>query len=93
VQPHVTRAEEAFTTGRGRSLMDAALTLQQDRIRNSADEAFAESLALPENLGSVEQIRRNLRKSITWQPDGTEGKAGDLKHQMVEEALSNHGMV
>jgi len=25
-------------------MLDAALTLQQDRIRNAADEAFAESL-------------------------------------------------
>src|SRR6266404_7816882 len=44
VQPHVTRAEEAVhRLAGGRSLLDAALTLQQDRIRNSADEAFAES--------------------------------------------------
>src|SRR6266851_1364169 len=42
VQPHVTRAEEAVhRLAGGRSLLDAALTLQQDRIRNSADEAFA----------------------------------------------------
>src|SRR6266446_798777 len=43
VQPHLTRAEEAVhRLAGGRSLLDAALTLQQDRIRNSADEAFAE---------------------------------------------------
>src|SRR5229473_1432373 len=46
VVPHVTRAEESMhRLAGGRSLLDAALTLQQDRIRNSADEAFAESLA------------------------------------------------
>src|SRR6266849_922252 len=58
VLPHVSRAEEAVhRLAGGRSLLDAALTLQQDRIRNSADEAFAESLArFRENLGSVEQI-------------------------------------
>src|SRR6266403_4312198 len=67
-QPHVTRAEEAVhQLAGGRSLMDAALTLQQDRIRNSADEAFAESLArFRENLGSVEQILQESSQSITW---------------------------
>src|SRR5208337_2622404 len=46
VQPHITRTEEAVhRLAGGRSLLDAALTMQQDRIRNSADEAFAESLA------------------------------------------------
>src|SRR5260370_32950050 len=57
VQRHVTRAEEAVHRLAGRrSLLDAALTMQQDRIRGSADEAFAESLArFRENLGSVEQ--------------------------------------
>src|SRR6266478_5953580 len=58
VQPHVSRTEEAIhRLAGGRSLLDAALTLQQDRIRNSADEAFAESLGrFRENLGGVEQI-------------------------------------
>src|SRR5258708_5750168 len=67
VQPHVTRAEEAVhRLAGGRSLLDAALTLQQDRIRNSADEAFAESLArFRENLGSVEQIMQESSQSIT----------------------------
>src|SRR5882762_3763851 len=38
VEPHVSRTEEAIhRLAGGRSLLDAALTLQQDRIRNSAD--------------------------------------------------------
>src|SRR6267378_3250111 len=54
VQPHITRTEEAVhRLAGGRSLLDAALTMQQDRIRNSADEAFAEALArFRENLGT-----------------------------------------
>jgi hypothetical protein len=92
VQPHVTRAEEAVhrLVG-GRSLLDAALTLQQDRIRNSADEAFAESLSrFRENLGSVEQILQESSQAITWRNmTELEGKAGDLKHQMVEELLKS----
>jgi hypothetical protein len=64
VQPHVSRTEEAIhRLAGGRSLLDAALTLQQDRIRNSADEAFAEALArFRENSGGVEQILQNHRK-------------------------------
>jgi hypothetical protein len=92
VQPHVTRAEEAVhRLAGGRSLLDAALTLQQDRIRNSADEAFAESLArFRENLGSVEIILQDSSQAITGRNlTELEGKAGDLKHQMVEELLKS----
>jgi hypothetical protein len=92
VQPHVTRAEEAVhRLAGGRSLLDAALTLQQDRIRNSADEAFAESLArFRENLGSVEQILQESSQTITGRNLAElEGKAGDLRHQMVEELLKS----
>src|SRR5260370_40885464 len=75
----------------GRSLLDAALTMQQDRIRNSADEAFAESLArFRENLGSVEQIVQDSSQTIIGKNMAElEGKAGDLKHQMVEELLKS----
>jgi hypothetical protein len=92
VQPHVTRAEEAVhRLAGGRSLLDAALTMQQDRIRNSADEAFAESLArFRENLGSVEQILQDSSQTITGRSlTELEGKAGDLKHQMVEELMKS----
>src|SRR5712691_7445813 len=92
VQPHVTRAEEAVhRLAGGRSLLDAALTMQQDRIRNSADEAFAESLArFRENLGSVEQILQDSSQTIIGQNMAElEGKASDLKHQMVEELLKS----
>jgi hypothetical protein len=92
VVPHVTRAEESVhRLAGGRSLLDAALILQQDRIRNSADEAFAESLArFRENLGSVEQILQDSSQTIIGQNMAElEGKAGDLKHQMVEELLKS----
>src|SRR6266568_1901060 len=92
VQPQVSSAEEAIhRLAGGRSLLDAALTLQQDRIRNSADEAFAESLArFRENLGSVEQILQESSQTITGRNLAElEGKASDLKHQMVEELLKS----
>jgi hypothetical protein len=92
VQPHVARTEEAIhRLAGGRALLDAALTLQQDRIRNSADEAFAESLArFRENLGSVEQILQESAQSITGRSLAElEGKASDLKHEAVEELFKS----
>jgi hypothetical protein len=88
VQPHITQAEEAIhRLAGGRSMVDAALTLQQDRIRTTADEAFAESLAhFRENLGGVEQIMRESSQSITGQSLAElEGKVSDLRHQVVDE--------
>jgi hypothetical protein len=88
VQPHVSRTEEAIhRLAGGRSLLDAALTLQQDRIRNSADEAFAESLGrFRENLGGVEQILQESSQTIIGRNlTELEGKVSDLKHQVVEE--------
>src|SRR6266567_4576782 len=92
VQPHLTRTEEVIQRlAGGRSLFDAALAMHQDRIRNSADEAFAESLAhFRENLGGVEQILQESSQSITWRNlTELEGKAADLKHQVVEELLKS----
>jgi hypothetical protein len=92
VQPHVSQTEEAIhrLVG-GRSMLDAALTLQQDRIRTSADEAFAESLArFRENLGSVEQILQESTQTITGRGlTEMEGKVSDLKHQVIEELLKS----
>ena len=92
VQPHVSRTEEAIhRLAGGRWLLDAALTLQQDRIRNSADEAFADSLArFRENLGSVEQILQESSQTITGRSlTELEGKVSDLKHQVIEELLKS----
>src|SRR5438874_476428 len=48
LEPQITQTEEAIHRLAGsRSMAAAALTLQQDRIRVSTDEAFAESQALP----------------------------------------------
>jgi hypothetical protein len=92
VLPHVTKAEEAVhRLAGGRSLLDAAMTMQQDRIRNSADEAFADSLArFRENLGSVEQILNESAQTITTRNlDELENKAVDLKHHTMEEMFKS----
>jgi hypothetical protein len=88
VAPHIQQTEEAVhRLAGGRSLLDAAMTMQQDRIRNSADDAFAESLArFRENLGTVEQVLNESSHVITSRHlEDLENKASDLKHQSVEE--------
>jgi hypothetical protein len=88
VAPHLQQTEEAIhRLAGGRSLLDAAMTMQQDRIRASADDAFAESLArFRENLGSVEQVLNDSSHSITSRHlEDMENKVADMKHHSVEE--------
>ena len=88
IAPHVQQTEEAIhRLAGGRSLLDAAMTMQQDRIRSSADDAFAESLArFRENLGSVEQVLNDSSHAITSRHlEDLENKAADVKHHSVEE--------
>jgi len=92
VEPHISRTEEAIhRLAGGRSLLDAALTLQQDRIRNSADEAFAESLArFRENLGGVDQILEEAAQAVAARNLAEiETRASDLKHQTVDDLMKS----
>ncbi|HXE33251.1 MAG TPA: hypothetical protein VN087_05005 [Verrucomicrobiae bacterium] len=92
VQPHISRTEEAIhRLAGGRSLLDAALTLQQDRIRTSADEAFAESLArFRENLGGVDQILQEAAQTVAASNLAEiETRASDLKHQTVDDLMKS----
>ena len=85
VAPHIQQTDEAIhRLAGGRSLLDAAMTMQQDRIRNSADDAFAESLGrFRENLGSVEQMLNESSHTITSRHlEELENKATDLKHHV-----------
>ncbi|MGH9743798.1 MAG: hypothetical protein ACRD51_15750, partial [Candidatus Acidiferrum sp.] len=92
VQPHISRTEEAVhRLAGGRSLLDAALTLQQDRIRTSADEAFAESLAhFRENLGGIDQILQEAAQTVASRNlSEIESKVSDLKHQTVDDLMKS----
>ena len=94
VQPHISRTEEAIhRLAGGRSLLDAAMTLQQDRIRASADEAFAESLAhFRENLGGVEQILQDAASSVNARSlVEYESRVADLKHKSVDDMMKSAG--
>jgi len=75
----------------GRALLDAAMTMQQDRIRGFADEAFAEALGrFRENLGTVEQVLQESSQAITERSlTELEGKVEGLKHQAVEDVFKS----
>ena len=92
VQPHISRTEEAIhRLAGGRSLLDAAMTLQQDRIRASADEAFAESLArFRENLGGVDQLLQDAANTVSSRTLADyEAKIANLKHQTFEDMMKS----
>jgi hypothetical protein len=92
VQPHLAKTQEAIhRLAGGRSLLDAALTLQQDRIRASADDAFAESLArFRDNLGGVEQLLQDAENTVTARTLADfESKIAELKHQTVDDLMKS----
>jgi hypothetical protein len=92
VQPHISKTEEAIhRLAGGRSLLDAAMTLQQDRIRTAADEAFAESLAaFRENLGGVEQLLHEAAQSVAARNLAEiEAKSTELKHQTIDDLMKS----
>ena len=87
-EPHIEKTNEAISRmAGGRSLLDASLALQQERIRSAADDAFAESLArFRENLGGVEQLLQEASQGvISRNVAELESKAGDIRHGAREE--------
>ena len=92
VQPHLLQVEQSIVRlAGGRSMLDAATSLQQERIRTTADEAFAEALAsFRGNLGGVEQLLRESADSVTARSlADLEGKAETTKHQVVDDLLKS----
>jgi hypothetical protein len=87
-EPHIEKTNDAISRmAGGRSLLDASLALQQERIRSAADDAFAASLArFRENLGGVEQLLQEASQGVINQSlNELEGKAGDIRHRTGEE--------
>ncbi len=92
VQPHIAGAEEAVhRLAGGRSLLDAALTLQEDRVRALTDEAFADSLArFRENLGSVEkELHESAQTIVARNLTDLDARTSDLKHTTIEELFKS----
>src|ERR1700737_3874617 len=92
VQPHLLQVEQGIPRMAGGGwMLDAATSLQQERIRVTADEAFAEALAsFRGNLGGVEQLLRESADAITARSlADLEGKAESTKHQVVDDLLKS----
>ncbi len=88
LHPHVEQADQAMQRlAGGRSLLDAALALHQDKIRASTDEAFADALQqFRSNLGGVEEILRATTDSVTSRGmTDFEMRLEDLKQKTVED--------
>jgi hypothetical protein len=92
VQPQLLQVEQGIhRMAGGRSMLDAATSLQQERIRATADEAFAEALSnFRGNLGGVEQLLRESADVVTSRAlADLEGKAESAKHQVVDDLLKS----
>jgi hypothetical protein len=92
VQPHLLHVEEGIhRMAGGRSMLDAATSLQQERIRATADEAFAEALGnFRSNLGGVEQLLRESADAVTARSlADLEVKTESAKHQAVDDMLKS----
>jgi hypothetical protein len=92
VMPHVQSAEESIhRMAGGRALLDAAISMQQDRIRTAADEAFAESLSrFKDNLGGAEQLLDDTARSVTSRNIAEmEEKLSDIKHQAIQDVFKS----
>jgi hypothetical protein len=92
VAPHVQSTEESLhRLAGGRALLDAAISMQQDRIRTAADEAFAESLSrFKDNLGGAEQLLDETARSVTSRNIAEmEEKLSDIKHQAIQDVFKS----
>jgi hypothetical protein len=92
IAPHVQSTQESLhRLAGGRALLDAAISMQQDRIRAAADEAFAESLSrFKDNLGGAEQLLDETARSVTGRNIAEmEEKLSDIKHQAIQDVFKS----
>jgi len=92
VQPQIARTDEAMQRlAGGRSLLDAAVTLHQERIRSTTDESFAEALAkFRGSLGSVEEVLHGSAEAVTARSlSELETRVESVKHQTVEDLIKS----
>jgi hypothetical protein len=90
--PQISKATDAMQRlAGGRSLLDAALSLHQERIRASTDETFAEALAqFRGNLGGVEELLRETAETVTTRSlSDLELRVETLKQQTVEDLVKS----
>ena len=87
VQPQITSAEEALHRLTGsRSLLEAATTLQEDRVRSMTDEVLAGAQErIRETLGTAEkELQEAAQAVVSRQLADLDAKSSDLKHTTIE---------
>jgi hypothetical protein len=92
VEPQVSKATDAMQRlAGGRSLLDAALTMHQERIRASTDESFADALAqFRANLGGVEELLREAAENVTARSlSDLHLRVETVKQQTVEDLIKS----
>jgi hypothetical protein len=92
VEPQIAKTDEAMQRlAGGRSLLDAAVTMHQERIRATSDEALAETMAeFRGNLGAVETLLRDTADTITARSLAEmETKLDVVRHQAVEDLVKS----
>jgi hypothetical protein len=92
VQPEIAKTDEAMQRlAGGRALLDAAITLHQERIRAVTDEAFASTLAqFRENLRGVEESLRLSAESTTSRSlSDLEARVERVKQSAVDDLVKS----
>jgi archaellum component FlaC len=92
VRPHIERTDEAMQRlAGGRSLLDAAVTMHQERIRATTDEAFAEALLqFRGNLGGIEESLRQSADAVTSRSlSDLDARVEGVKHKAVEDLVQS----
>jgi hypothetical protein len=92
VQPHIDRTDEAMQRlAGGRSLLDAAVTMHQERIRATTDEAFAEALSqFRGKLSGIEETLRQSADTVTSRSlSDLETRVEEVKHKAVQDLIQS----
>lgn len=92
VQPHLAGAEQALQRLAGaRSLVDAAMTLQEERVRKTTEEAFTDALGrFRESLDKAEkEIQERAQNVVTSRMEELDTRSSQLKHATADSLFQS----
>jgi hypothetical protein len=92
IQPQIAKSDEAMQRlAGGRSLLDAAMSLQQDRVREATDAAFADALETfrTEIAGAEKSLQVAADTMTTKTLTEVEGRLEALKQQTAEDVVKS----
>jgi hypothetical protein len=92
IQPQIAQSDEAMQRlAGGRSLLDAAMSLQQDRVREATDAAFADALeSFRAELANAHESLQAAADSMTTKTlTDVEARLETLKQQTAEDLVKS----